>query len=301
MASARASDILWLVARRAKEPVRVADAGRLARPPGAGALGDLYHRLLTSSWTALLGFVLVAYVIANLAFASIYYLDGGVVGAHAGSFSDMFFFSVQTMATIGYGKMTPASFLTNALVSFEALFGLVGLALMTGMMFAKFSLPSARVRFSRYAVVSRRDGVPSLMFRMANMRANRIVEAQIHVVFARNENTSEGERLRRFYDLPTTRDRSALFALTWTAVHPLVEGSPMAGQSAESLRAMGAEVIVSLTGLDETFSQTVHARKSYGPADIRWGARLSDIMTANPDGTASIDYSRFDEIVSAGL
>ena len=210
------------MARRAREPVRVADAGRLASPPGARALGDLYHYLLTSSWTALLGFVLVAYVIANLAFASIYYLDGGVTGAHAGSFADMFFFSVQTMATIGYGKMTPASFLTNALVSLEALFGLVGLALMTGMMFAKFSLPSARVRFSRYAVVSRRDGLPSLMFRMANMRANRIVEAQIHVVFARNENTSEGERLRRFYDLPTTRDRNALLLAAGELARPVI-------------------------------------------------------------------------------
>jgi inward rectifier potassium channel len=289
------------MARRAREPVRVADSGRLASPPGTRPLGDLYHYLLTSSWTALLGFVLIAYVIANLAFASIYFLDGSVAGARPGSFADMFFFSVQTMATIGYGKMTPVSFLANALVSLEALFGLVGLALMTGMMFAKFSLPSARVRFSRYAVISRRDGLPSLMFRMANMRANRIVEAQIHVVFARNENTPEGEQLRRFYDLPTTRNRSALFALTWTAVHPLVEGSPMAGQTAESLQAMGAEVIVSLTGLDETFSQTVHARKSYRPAEIHWGARLSDIMTLNPDGTASLDYSRFDEIVPTEL
>jgi inward rectifier potassium channel len=249
----------------------------------------------------LLGFVLIAYVGANLIFASIYFFDGGVAGARPGSFVDMFFFSVQTMATIGYGKMTPASFLSNVLVSFEALFGLVGLAMMTGLMFAKFSLPSARVRFSRNAVVSRRDGLPSLMFRMANLRANRIVEAEIHVVFARDERTPEGEELRRFYDLPMARNRSALFALTWTAVHPIVEGSPFAGQTRESLEAQDAEIVVSLTGLDETFSQTVHARKSYRAADIRWGQRLADIISFRSDGSLGIDYSRFDETIAADL
>jgi inward rectifier potassium channel len=157
------------------------------------------------------------------------------------------------------------------------------------------------VRFSRNAVVSRRDGLPSLMFRMANLRANRIVEAEVHVVFARDERTPEGEELRRFYDLPMTRNRSALFALTWTAVHPIVEGSPFAGQTRESLVAQDAEIIVSLTGLDETFSQTVHARKSYRAADIRWGQRLADIISFRSDGSLGIDYSRFDETVPADL
>jgi inward rectifier potassium channel len=263
------------------------------------AFGDLYHYLLTSSWAALLGFVLIAYVGANLIFASIYFFGGGVAGARPGSFVDMFFFSVQTMATIGYGKMTPDSLLSNVLVSLEALCGLVGLAMMTGLMFAKFSLPSTRVRFSRCAVVSRRDGLPSLMFRMANLRANRIVEAEIHVVFARLERTPEGEELRRFYDLAMTRNRSALFALSWTAVHPIVEGSPFAGQTRESLRAQDAEIVVSLIGLDETFSQTVHARKSYRAGDILWGQRLADIMTRGGDGSVKIDYSRFDETVAA--
>jgi inward rectifier potassium channel len=289
------------MARRSTRKAR--SAKRL--PPRNAAqvrpLGDLYHYLVTSSWTTLLAFVLVAYVGANLIFASIYFFDGGVAGARPGSFADMFFFSVQTMATIGYGKMTPASFLTNALVSLEALFGLVGLAMMTGLMFAKFSLPSARVRFSRYAVVSRRDGLPSLMFRMANLRANRIVEAEIHVVFARMERTPEGESLRRFYDLPMARSRSALFTLSWTAVHPIVEGSPFAGQTRESLLAQDAEIVVSLTGLDETFSQTVHARKSYRAEDIRWGHRLVDIMSPGDGGSMVIDYSRFDDTVSAEL
>lgn len=264
-------------------------------------LGDLYHYLLTSSWTTLLGFVLIAYIGANLVFAAIYLLAGGVAGAHPGSFADMFFFSVQTMATIGYGKMTPDSVFTNVMVSLEALFGLVGLAMMTGMMFAKFSRPTARVRFSRVAVVSRRDGLTSLMFRMANLRANRIVEAEVHVVFARIERTPEGEELRRFYDLATTRNRSALFALSWTAVHPIVEGSPFAGQTRESMLAQDAEIVVSLTGLDETFSQTVHARKSYYGGDIAWGRRFADIISLSEDGSVRIDYSLFDETVAADL
>lgn len=262
-------------------------------------LGDLYHYLLTSSWAALLGFVLIAYGGANLVFAAIYLLAGGVAGARAGSFADMFFFSVQTMATIGYGKMTPDSVFTNVMVSLEALFGLVGLAMMTGLMFAKFSRPTARVRFSRVAVVSRRDGLPSLMFRMANLRANRIVEAEIHVVLARMERTPEGEELRRFYDLAMARNRSALFALSWTAVHPIVEGSPFAGQTRESLLAQDAEIVVSLIGLDETFSQTVHARKSYHAEDILWGRHFADILSFRPDGSIQIDYSSFDETVPA--
>ena len=260
------------------------------------ALDDLYHYLVTASWPALIGLIAAAFTIVNLVFATGYYLDGGVENAHYRSFADMFFFSIQTMATIGYGKMVPATMFSNVLVSIEALTGLLALALMTGLVFAKFSRPTARVRFSRYMVIGPRDGTTSLMIRMANMRANRIVEANIHVVFARQETTVEGESLRRFYDLAMTRNRSAMFAFSWTAVHRIVEGSPFFGETRESLAKCEPEVVVSITGLDETFSQTIHARHTYKLDEIIWGARFADVLILHPDGSRSIDYTHFDEV-----
>jgi len=231
-----------------------------------------------------------------LLFAVGYYWDGGIENTHSGSFADMFFFSVQTMATIGYGKMEPITLFSNVLVSFEALFGLIGLAMMTGLTFSKFSRPTARVRFTRYVVIGPRDGKTSLQIRMANMRANRIVEAQIHVVFSRMEVTLEGDSIRRFYDLPTTRNRSPLFTLSWTAVHPITEDSPFFGQTSESLAHCSPQLVVSITGLDDTFSQTVHARHSYKLDEIVWGARMAGVLMTSPEGTQSIDYTHFDDI-----
>jgi inward rectifier potassium channel len=286
----------------ADEPSRGGDGGRLATTyPSPTPFADIYHYLVRSPWPVLLMLVLAVFTIMNALFGLAYWIDGGVQGARPHSYPDMFFFSVQTMATIGYGVLHPTTFLANAMVSVEALMGLMGLAMMTGLVFAKFSLPSARVRFSRYAVISRRDGVPSLMFRMANLRESRILEAQIHVVFARMETTLEGERLRRFYDLQLQRERTALFSLSWTAVHQIVPGSPLADQTVESLRKSGAMVVISLTGLEETFSQTVNARFYYDAADVLWGKRLADITTLLPDGTPVLDYSRFDAVVDAPL
>ena len=238
---------------------------------------DLYHFLVTSSWPALIGLIAAALTLANLLFALCYYLDQGIENAHSGSFADMFFFSVQTMATIGYGKMEPVTLFSNIMVSIEALTGLLALALMTGLVFSKFSRPTARVRFSQYVVIGPRDGVHSLMIRAANLRANRIVEADMH-------------------DLTLTRSRSAMFALSWTAVHQLVEGSPLFGHTRESLANCAAQIIVSIIGLDETFSQTVHARHTYELDEIVWDARFADVLVLHPDGSRSVDYTRFDDV-----
>jgi inward rectifier potassium channel len=259
---------------------------------------DLYHHLLTASWPALLMTIAAAFAAVNAIFAVIYMLDRGIENARPGSFADAFFFSVQTMATIGYGKLAPDTTLANILMTVEALTGLLGLAMVTGLVFAKFSRPTARVRFSRVAVISRRDGVPSLMFRMANVRGNRIVDATVHVVLARQEKTMEGEEVRRFFDLALQRYRNSIFSYSWTAIHPITETSPLHGQTRQSLERAGAEIIVSMTGLDESFGQTVHARHSYRPRDIEWGARLADILERTPQGLV-IDYSHFDDTVPA--
>ena len=252
--------------------------------------------LVTSSWPALIGLIAGAFTFVNLLFAAGYYFDQGIENARTGSFADMFFFSVQTMATIGYGRMVPVTVFSNILVAIEALTGLLALALMTGLVFAKFSRPTARVRFTRYVVIGPRDGVHSLAIRAANLRANRIVEAEIHVVLARQEVTAEGDAIRRLYDLPMTRSRSAMFALSWTAVHQIVEGSPLFGQTRESMANCAAEIIVSIIGLDETFSQTVHARHTFELDEIVWGARFADVLVLHPDGSRSVDYTRFDEV-----
>ena len=260
------------------------------------AFDDLYHSLVTASWFGLIARIALAFTLANLIFAAGYYFDQGIENVRSHDFIDMFFFSVQTMATIGYGKMEPVTLFSNILVSIEALTGLLALALMTGLVFSKFSRPTARIRFTRYAVIGPRDGVNSLMIRAANMRANRIFEATIHVVLARQEMTVEGDTIRRLYDLRTTRDRSAMFALSWTAVHQIVEGTPLFGATRESIAASAPELIVSIVGLDETFSQTVHGRHTFQLDEIVWGARFGDVLVLHPDGSRSIDYDRFDDI-----
>jgi inward rectifier potassium channel len=283
------------MAKRRKQLGSLKGDDRIHGAP-VGIFEDLYHFLVTTSWPALIGIIAAAFTLANLLFATGYYFDQGIENAHSGSFADMFFFSVQTMATIGYGKMEPVTLFSNILVSIEALTGLLALALMTGLVFSKFSRPTARVRFTRYVVVGPRDGVNSLMIRAANQRANRIVEAEIHVVFARQEVTAEGDSIRRLYDLPMTRSRSAMFALSWTAVHRILEGTPLFGQTRESLANCAAEIIVSIIGLDETFSQTVHARHTYELDEIVWGARFADVLVLHPDGSRSVDYTRFDDV-----
>ena len=282
--------------------VRSAGAGRDVVTIGlrSSPLGDLYHSLLTSSWRSFFGLVLAAYLGANAFFALGYLAIGdGIEEARPGSFADAFFFSVQTMATIGYGKMAPRGLSANALVAVEALVGLLGLALVTGMVFAKFSRPTAKVVFSRVAVISAFDGTPSLMFRMANARGNQIVEAQVHLVFLRTERTPEGEEVRRVYDLPLRRSRSAFFQLTWLAVHPIDASSPFHGETTESLRAKEVDLVVSLTGLDGTLSQTVHARHGYSPDEILFGHRFVDVLTWAPDGRRAIDYRKFHDVAPA--
>ena len=282
-------------------PVTAGPTPLIARLDGGGRTTDFYHHMMTSSWPLLLLQIAAVFFLANAVFALGYLLDGGIENARPGSFSDVYFFSVETMATIGYGKMSPVTFFAHLLMSFEALTGLMGVALVTGLIFAKFSRPSARVRFSNLAVVSLRDGVLSLMFRLANVRANQIVEAQIHVVFSRMETTAEGDQMRRFSDLPLVRDRNAIFAYSWTVTHPIVPGSPLYGATAESLKASRAWIVASVTGLDDVFSQTVYARMYYGNEQIVWGARLSDIMVLTPDGGFAIDFDKFDDVEPAAL
>ena len=259
-------------------------------------LTDLYHYLLTSPWWVLFLLITVAYLAANAVFAVCYLLDGGIDNARPGSFRDAYFFSVQTMATIGYGKMTPISAFSNFLVSFEALFGLVAFALATGLMFAKFSQPRARVLFAQKAVVHVRDGKLSLMVRLANERSTGLVEANLRLSMVREEKTLEGESLRRIHTLALTRSTTSVFAFSWTAVHPIDEASPLFGQTAEQFAASKADLVASLVGIEEATGQTVHARHTWSSDEVYFGQRYVDVLVFLPDGRRGVDYSRFHDI-----
>jgi inward rectifier potassium channel len=258
-------------------------------------LVDTYHYLIRTSWPSLFGIVLALFIITNCLFALGYLFGGGIENARPGSFADAFFFSVQTMATIGYGKMAPVTLGTNIMVSFEALFGLLALALVTGMVFAKFSRPSSAVRFSRCAVLSDFEGVPALMFRMANARTDEIVDAQVQVTMTRQEQTREGQTILRVRDLQLMRNRNPMFGLTWTAIHPITEASPFYALKPEDLKPNSLWLLVSLTGLDGMLSQTIHARHVYAADGIRWGERFVDLFRPQRDGSWYMDLDDFDE------
>ncbi len=258
---------------------------------------DLYHLLLTLSWPRLIALLGLTYLALNAFFALAFLIGGdGITNAQPGSFGDAFFFSVQTMASIGYGAMYPKSLYANLIVTIESMLGLFWLTMATGLMFARFSRPTARVIFSKSAVVSLRDGVPTLMFRAANQRSNQILEAQMQLSVVKNVVTQEGEFMRRFFDMKLERSRTSIFALTWTAMHSIDAESPIYGMTPETLAEVEAELIVTLTGTDATFSQTIHARHSYIPAELFWNMRLSDILTRAEDGRRAVDYQKFHEI-----
>ncbi|HWE31196.1 MAG TPA: ion channel [Polyangia bacterium] len=262
-------------------------------------LADLYHSLMARSWGRLLGLLAVIYLLANVVFALLYRLGGDcIAGAH--SFRDLFFFSVQTLSTIGYGTMTPQTTWAHVLVTFQAFGGTLFVAIVTGLVFSKFSRPTARVMFSKNVVLIERGGKRLLQFRMANQRANQIVEAQLRVAMARNEIAPDGERMRRFHDLVLQRDRNVIFVLTWTAVHEIDERSPLHGLSLPDMKAQSLQLIGSLIGLDETFSQQVHARHTYVPDDFVFDMRFADIIGTEPDGSRYVDYARFDTLVPMG-
>ncbi|MBD1926210.1 ATP-sensitive inward rectifier potassium channel 10 [Trichocoleus sp. FACHB-90] len=266
--------------------------------------GDLYYLILTISWPWFFVLLALGYAIANSLFAIAYLAGGdGIENAQPGSFKDAFFFSVQTMASIGYGAMYPRTLYVNFLVTIESLVGLLGIAMGSGLMFARFSRPTARVLFSRVAVISRYDGVPTLMFRAANQRRNFIVEAQINVTMVRNEINREGEFMRRFYDLKLVRSHTPIFALSWTVMHPIDETSPLYGATLETLAQTETDIVITLIGLDETVSQNIHARHSFSDKEILWNMRFVDIFTSDrrQDGRRLIDYTRFHDVVPEGL
>jgi inward rectifier potassium channel len=275
------------------------DRGRSIRREGmrSNFQNDWYHRLLSLHWAQLVLAVAAFYLLLNTIFAALYLAGGNdIANARAGSFADAFFFSVQTLATIGYGVMSPKTTYANIVVTAETVVGALTLALFAGVFFSHFARPTASVRFTRCAVIGRHDGVPTLMFRAANRRSNRIMQAQVSVTLARREQTLEGEPIRRLYDLPLIRNFSPFFSLSWTVMHRIDEKSPLYGETPDTLAASESEIGVLLSGTDDVYGQTVHSRYGYGSDDIICNSRFQDIFKLDADGNRYIDYTLFDEI-----
>lgn len=230
-------------------------------------------------------------------FALVYLADGGggIGNARPGSFSDAFFFSVETMATVGYGIMSPNSLYCHIISMIEIMVGMLGLAVATGLMFARFSRPRSRILFSEVAVIHPFNGVPMFIIRVANERHDLIVEPVVHMSLLLNEVTQEGDNFLHFHDLKLVRERTPILALSWNVMHAIDESSPFYGHTAETLT--DCMVVVSFKGLNETISQTVQAHKVYSATDIQWGKKFVDILSITPEGRA-IDFSRFHEVES---
>jgi inward rectifier potassium channel len=259
---------------------------------------DAYHVLLTMPLPAFFAVMAGAFLLINGFFGGLYALDpNGVSGARPGDFADAFFFSVQTLGTLGYGVMAPRSPYANIVVTAEVFVGIFNLAIATGLLFARISRPTARIMFSGRAVVTDFEGSPALIFRAANRRRNLVVEAEVSVSLLHDVVTAEGVTMRRFDDLPTVRARSPLFFMTWTVIHRIDEASPLFGETRDHLLAKKAEILVVMKGIDETFVSTIHARASYSPHEVIWGAHLADIFSYGEDGRLAIDFRRFHDVI----
>ncbi len=264
---------------------------------------DLYFHLMRASWGQVFVWVIVAYLLVNVLFAAMYLLDpSGVEGLeHTQSFLHAFSFSVQTISTIGYGTMAPLSDYAHTLVAIEALTGLLGVALVTGLVFAKASKAHAKVLFSDNPVITRYHGKPTLMFRAGNARGNDVVEATMRVAVLLNDVSPEGVKMRRIYDLELTRSMQPLFALSWTLFHTIDETSPFWCDGEIGVPDNFFGMIAILTGHDGTYGQTIHARKVYERDDLLLGHRMVDIVEQLPDGRMMIDYNRFHQTEEAPL
>jgi inward rectifier potassium channel len=263
---------------------------------------SLYHWLLTISWPKFIGFIAGSYVVINALFAFAFLLCGpdalqSTTGSFAGQpFYRAFFFSVDSFATIGYGNIIPIGVAANTLVTIEALLNILGIALTTGVIFARFSRPSPKIIYSRNAIVAPYRDKTALEFRIANARSNQLIEVQVQVILTKIEQV-DGSTVRKFYDLDLERHRVVFFALSWTVVHPIDPKSPMWGLTYKDLVDADAEFLVLLIGTDETVSQTVHSRSSYKADEVIWGAKFANMFLRNEaEGIVGMNLSRIHDI-----
>jgi inward rectifier potassium channel len=254
------------------------------------------HLMLAVPWPVFFGLIALGYLLLNLMFTGLYWQDPNGISGVAGpatSFKEAFFFSVHTLGSIAYGSLYPSSLYTNLIVTLESLVGLVFIALITGSTFTRFSRSTARILFSDVATVHSYNALPTLMFRVANERRKTILDAQIRAYLAIDERTSEGHRMRRLHPMNLNRDRSPLFLLTWTVMHPIDGKSPMHGLTPKDLAANHADILISFGGIDETLERSIHAHHNYPLSEVLFGHGFVDMMHDEDDDSQSFDFANF--------
>jgi inward rectifier potassium channel len=257
---------------------------------------DISHRCMTASWPAFIGGAALVFIVFNAIFAGFYWIgDQPVSNVPGGAYIDYLYFSIETLSTAGYGDMHPQTHYGHFIATVELFTGIFSMSLMTGLIFARFSRPNARLLFADHPVISSYDGKPTLMVRFANERHNIIGNATAKLWLIRNVVSREGQVLRRFVELPLVRNENPALALSWTLYHVLDETSPLYGLNAHDFGALRVSLVVVVTGYDVVAAQTVHARRSYDHTDIRFGQRYVDILDDSEAGRIRIDYSKFHE------
>jgi inward rectifier potassium channel len=257
-------------------------------------LQDLFHHFMKVGWPRLFATIAAFFLGFDLLFGFLYNLvPGCIANLNPPGFAGAFFFSVETLATVGYGDMHPQTFYGHTLAMIEIFIGLMSLAVITGMMFARFSRPRARFLFTRNAVVRPVDGRTTLIFRAANERQNIVQEASAQLRMLRDEVTEEGFSIRRIFDLPLIRSQHPIFVLGWSIMHVIDENSPLYGETSESLQQSATAFILGVSGTDDTTGQVMMARAEYEAKDIRWNQTFSDILHVADDGTLHVDFTKF--------
>lgn len=273
------------------------DGTRLVRLGiGGSEWADVYHLLLRTTWPRFILALTVGWFAVNAGFGLAYWTVGGVENA-SGSYADAFFFSVQTFGTIGYGKLVPVTLAAHWLVTCESFVGMFGMALVTGLVFAKFARPTARVLWSNVAVITKRNGIPTIMIRLANERANGIAEAQFRMTALVDMITPEGERIRKLQDLELVTKLTPTFSFSFTIMHAIGPTSPLYGKTPEDLQKANIQIICGLMGIDDTLSATVSARQIYDVKSLRWNEKFVDVLAPLQDGSRVVDYTKFHDTV----
>src|SRR5438105_12112223 len=261
---------------------------------------DISHRCMTASWPAFIAGAALVFVAFNAVFAVFYWIGNQPISnVPGGAYLDYLYFSIETLSTAGYGDMHPQTHYGHFIATVELFTGIFSMSLMTGLIFARFSRPNARLLFADHPVISSHEGKRTLMIRFANERHNIIGNASARLWLLRNETSLEGQSFRRFHELRLLRNEHPALALSWTLYHVRDEERPLYGLDAEGLEQAAVSMVVVVSGYDVVAAQPVHARKSYDHSDIRFGQRYADILDTSEEGRLRIDYGRFHETLEA--